>query len=91
MDSVWAKMPGFPYFPSEIIDPYDEEVEIPDVVLDLQPDDDDDENEEGGGGGRHWLVRFFDTTRSYAWVKEDKLDMLGESDGELSSTNEIYE
>lgn len=76
---VWAKWSTFPYFPAEIIDLEDEEEAafIAPVVFDKRPTEEEDEAK-----GQSWLARFYDAHNTYAWLRADKLDMLGEDDGE---------
>ena len=70
-------MPGFPYFPAETTDYTDADVAVPANVLQIQPQDE---------SKRYWLVRFYDTQRSYAWVERAKLDGLGDDDSQWSSS-----
>jgi hypothetical protein len=78
---VWAKVPGYPYFPAEIVDPEDEDLELSEAVIEGQPAEDAE---------RHWLIRFFDPTNSFAWVSQAKMDMLGESDGKFFRWQKIH-
>jgi NuA3 HAT complex component NTO1 len=71
--TVWARQTSYPYFPAEIIDYTDDDMDIPPAVLDLQPDMTNEV---------FWLIRFFDAQASYAWIPRKRLDMLGEDDGE---------
>jgi len=69
---VWAKTQSYPFFPAEVIDHVGDRAEISQDVLSAQPSIAEDEEK-----GRSWLVRFFDTGNSYAWVRADRLDPLG--------------
>ncbi len=63
---------GFCFFPAEIVDVAEDYYELPEGVWTSKPE-----------GEAVRLVRFFDSTRSYAWCPESRLDLLGESDGAL--------
>ncbi|RXK35381.1 hypothetical protein M231_07371 [Tremella mesenterica] len=66
---VWAKTFSYPYFPAEILNPSMNVNEIPRSVMNKKP-----------SNRKTWLVRFYDPSNSFAWIGEDRLDLLGESD-----------
>lgn len=68
---MWAKIRGYPFFPAEIIDQHDDDIDIPDAIIDIEPDVD---------GEPHWLIRFFEKPHSFAWLTEEHLDRLGVDD-----------
>ncbi|WVQ75536.1 hypothetical protein IAR50_005163 [Cryptococcus sp. DSM 104548] len=76
---VWAKVYSFPHFPAEIVDLDDPEdrSEVPEPVL---AEETAAREAAAQNGTRVWLVRFYDSSSSYGWIVEDKLDDLGESD-----------
>ncbi|ODN74463.1 hypothetical protein L202_06849 [Cryptococcus amylolentus CBS 6039] len=76
---VWAKVYSFPHFPAEIVDldDPDDRSEVPDPVL---AEEAAARKAAERNDTRVWLVRFYDSSSSYGWIAEDKLDDLGESD-----------
>ena len=70
---VWAKMISYPYFPGLVMDPVEDEKQIPDAVKEREPK-----------GEEVWLVRFFDSQSSFGWIPRNRLDLLGALDGEFS-------
>ncbi|ODN95838.1 hypothetical protein L198_04456 [Cryptococcus wingfieldii CBS 7118] len=76
---VWAKIYSFPHFPAEIVDldDPDDRSEVPDPVL---AEEAAARKAAEQNDTRVWLVRFYDSSSSYGWIAEDKLDDLGESD-----------
>ncbi|OCF39768.1 hypothetical protein I317_06430 [Kwoniella heveanensis CBS 569] len=75
---VWAKVHSYPFFPAEIVDPTDEE----DIPRDVFAHEAIERNLAASKGKAIWLVRFFDATNSYGWVIEDRLEALGDDEGE---------
>ncbi|MCO5565946.1 hypothetical protein L7F22_019621 [Adiantum nelumboides] len=75
----WAKMDGYPFYPSEVIDENDEE-EVPKNVTRQKPLVEDLPLLENGKEDPVHLVRFFDSTRTFGWVQESKLKFLFEDD-----------
>ncbi len=71
---TFAAATGFPFFPAEVVDIATDYYNIPETVWASRPKGDEET----------WLVQFFDASRSYSWCTSSKLDMLGESDGELT-------
>lgn len=66
---VWAKMTSYPYFPGLVMDPVEDEKQIPNAVKALRPK-----------GEKVWLVRFFDSQSSFGWIPRNRLDLLGALD-----------
>lgn len=75
----WAKMEGYPYFPSELIDENDKD-EVPTNVTRQKPLSENLPLLENGKEDILHLVRFFDTTRTFGWVQESRLKLLFEDD-----------
>ncbi|KAJ9112141.1 hypothetical protein QFC20_002322 [Naganishia adeliensis] len=67
---VWAQIKGFPYYPAEIVNADLDYDEIGERVWSEKP--------KTAGNERVWLVRFYDRTRSYAWVTQGYLANLGD-------------
>ncbi|KAJ9106350.1 hypothetical protein QFC21_001496 [Naganishia friedmannii] len=61
---------GFPYYPAEVVNAEQDYDEIGDRVWALKP--------KIAGNERVWLVRFYDKTKSYAWVTQGYLANLGD-------------
>ncbi|KAJ9124318.1 hypothetical protein QFC22_001118 [Naganishia vaughanmartiniae] len=61
---------GFPYYPAEVVNAELDYDEIGDRVWALKP--------KIAGNERVWLVRFYDKTKSYAWVTQGYLTNLGD-------------
>lgn len=70
---------GYPFFPAETVDPSDENMTIPPIVIQSRAKI---ESENHVKGQKTWLVQFFDRQKSYGWIPASKLDMLGENDRE---------
>lgn len=64
---------GFPYYPAEVVNAEQDYDEIGDRVWALKP--------KIAGNERVWLVRFYDKTKSYAWVTQGYLANLGDDQG----------
>lgn len=70
---VWAKVTSYPYFPGYVVDYANEPETVPQSVLDLE--------EAENAKARAWLVRFYDRGRTYGWVHEDRMEVLGVDEG----------
>lgn len=66
---VWAKITSYPHFPAVVLDLDADSASVPQAVLNLEAS----ENEKS----RAWLVRFHDKQRSYGWMHEERMDILG--------------
>lgn len=71
LTTVWAKVTSFPFFPAVIVDHVKDWETVPQAVLDLE------EGEKQGKDGPVRLVRFYGKTRTFGWVTEDRLAVLG--------------
>lgn len=71
---MWAKVTSYPYFPGVVVDPVADPSIVPDAVMALQ--------EEENKTARAWLVRFHDKQGSWGWMHAERLEALGENEGE---------
>ena len=69
---------GYPYFPAEVADPEEERQTLSPSVF-----KEETRARAAAKGQKVYLVNFFDKLNTYGWITEQKLDMLGEDDGEL--------
>lgn len=74
---------GFPYYPAEIVNADLDYDEIGDRVWREKPKTANNE--------RVWLVRFYDRTRSYAWVTQGFLANLGDDKGRQEGEHQVDE
>jgi hypothetical protein len=76
-DLVWAKITGFPWYPSEVVDPATESIHHLSISSeDGQTDDKLDEKRTNSERAPSYLVMFFDRPegkRTYTWLAKDLL------------------
>lgn len=76
--TIHSTVKGFPYYPAEIVNVDLDYDEIGERVWSEKP--------KTAGNERVWLVRFYDRTRSYAWVTQGYLANLGDDKGASACT-----
>jgi hypothetical protein len=72
-------VPGFPYFPAEVVDAEVDADEISPAVFAERV-----KAMAVAKGAKLYLVNFYDKLDTYGWIQEKFLDLLGEDDGQSS-------
>ncbi|KIO29102.1 hypothetical protein M407DRAFT_6452 [Tulasnella calospora MUT 4182] len=76
---VWAKQATFPYFPAVVFEEDDVDEIPPNVLADKEVYA--EQAKQANEDGPMTLVRFYDTTSSWGWIRPSKIKMLGEDRG----------
>lgn len=71
-------MPGYPYFPGEVVDSEEDADDIPPSVFAAEAEA---RRAAEARGEELYLVNFYDKSSSYGWISPSKLALLGSDDG----------